>query len=259
MLKFDAEITQILNDAYQGADMTRRRQASFDALKPSPGDTILDIGCGNGLLTAELARAVGPNGRIVGVDPSQDMLSAGKERCQKYDCVEFVEGFANDLPVKDGSADKAVSVQVFEYIEDVDGALSDAMRCLKPGGRLVISDLHFGSFIWFSDDPDRMGRMRSSWDEHFVSGSLPASLPGMLKSMGHRVESVVPVTLTDHELKPDGIAITMLHLMKQYAIDNAHVDEAVAQAWFEEQEKLAREGRFFFSITQFVVVAQKSS
>lgn len=78
MLKFDAEITRILNNAYEGADLTRRRQASFDALKPSPGDTIIDIGCGNGLLTAELARAVGPTGKIIGVDPSEDMLKAGK-------------------------------------------------------------------------------------------------------------------------------------------------------------------------------------
>ena len=259
MLKFDAEITKILENAYQGAELTRRRQASFDALKPSPGDTILDIGCGNGLLTAELARAVGPSGRIVGIGPSQDMLTAAKERCREYDRVEFVEGFANNLPLGDGRADKAVSVQVFEYIEDVQNALDDALRCLKPGGRLVISDLHFGSLIWFSDDPDRMDRMISSWDQHFVSGILPARLPVFLKAKGHQVESVVPVTLTDHELKPDGIAIMMMHLMKQYAIANTHVEKEVAQAWFDEQEKLAREGRFFFSITQFIVVGRKSS
>ena len=59
MLKFDGEVTRILDNAYQGADLTRRRQASFDALQPSPGETILDIGCGNGMLTVELARAVG--------------------------------------------------------------------------------------------------------------------------------------------------------------------------------------------------------
>ena len=71
MLKFDAETTKILDDAYQGADITRRRQASFDALTPIPGETIIDIGCGNGLLTGELARAVGPKGRVIGIDPSE--------------------------------------------------------------------------------------------------------------------------------------------------------------------------------------------
>jgi len=258
MLEFDAETTRLLDIAYQGGDLTRRRQASFDALKPSPGDTILDIGCGNGLLTAELARTVGPTGRIIGIDPSQDMLTAAKERCCDYDCVAFVDGVANQLPIEDGIADKAVSMQVFEYIEDVEGALADALRCLKTGGRLVVSDLHFGSLIWFSDDPDRMSKMLSSWDKHFVSGVLPAQLPGLLKAKGHLVETVVPVTLNDHELKPDGLAIMMMHLMKRYAVANQHLSEEVALDWFEEQEKLAREGRFFFSVTQFVVVARKS-
>nr|WP_321251598.1 methyltransferase domain-containing protein [uncultured Ruegeria sp.] len=259
MLKFDAEITRILNNAYEGADLTRRRQASFDALKPSPGDTIIDIGCGNGLLTAELARAVGPTGKIIGVDPSEDMLKAGQVRCQDHENVEFAEGLANNLPVSGGAADKAVSVQVFEYIEDVDSALDEAMRCLKPGGRLVISDLHFGSLIWRSDDPERMSKLVSSWDKHFVSGTLPERIPGILKTKGHEVDAVIPVTLTDHELKPDGIAVMMMHLMKQYAVANAHVEETEAQAWFDEQQALSDEGRFFFSLTQFVVVARKSA
>lgn len=248
-----------MNDAYQGGDLTRRRQASFNSLKPSPGDTIIDIGCGNGLLTAELARAVGPTGKIIGVDPSKDMLEAAKDRCQGYENVEFAEGAADNLPISDGIADKAVSVQVFEYIEDIGSALDDAMRCLKPGGRLVISDLHFGSFIWHTDDLDRMSKMLSSWGQHFVSGTLPERLPGILKAKGHQVELVSHITLTDHELKPDGIAIMMMHLMKQYAIANGHVDEVEAQAWFDEQRTLANAGKFFFSITQFIVSSRKAA
>lgn len=259
MLKFDAEVTRMLDNAYQGADLTRRRQASFDALQPNPGETILDIGCGNGLLTAELARAVGENGRVIGIDPSDDMRSAGEKRCQDYNCVEFIDGLATDLPIEDARADKAVSVQVFEYIEDIAGAVSDAMRCLMPGGRLVISDLHFGSFIWFSDNPQRMEQIRASWDQHFAAGDVPARLPGIMRRLGHQVDSVVPVTLTDHVLKPDGIAIMMMHLMRQFAITSKHVEAEMANEWFDEQISLARDGRFFFSITQFVVSARKSA
>ncbi|MEM6891736.1 MAG: methyltransferase domain-containing protein [Pseudomonadota bacterium] len=259
MLKFDAEVTKMLDNAYQGAELTRRRQASFDALQPNPGDTIIDIGCGNGLLTAELARAVGQNGRVIGVDPSEDMRSAGVKRCQDYPVAEFVDGLATALPIDDAVADKAVSVQVFEYVEDVAGAVSDAMRCLKPGGRLVVSDLHFGSLIWHSEHPDRMAELLASWDQHFFAGDVPARLPGTIKGLGHVVEAVVPITLTDHVLKPDGMAIMMMHLMRQYATANQHVKTEVADAWFNEQISLAHEGRFFFSITQFVVSARKST
>lgn len=259
MLKFDAEVTRILDNAYQGADLTRRRQASFDALHPNPGETILDIGCGSGMLTVELARAVGPDGRIIGIDPNEEMRSVAVGRCQGYSCVEFIDGLATALPLDDAVADKAVAVQVFEYIEDIDGAVAEAMRCLKPGGRLVVSDLHAGSFIWYSDDPERMAKLKSSWDQHFAAGDVPERLPGILKDQGHHVEKVVPVTITDHVLKPDGYAITMMHLMTQYAIDKKHVEEDIAHAWFNEQISLANEGRFFFSITQFVVSAQKTA
>lgn len=259
MLKFDADVTRLLDHAYQGADLTRRRQASFDALQPNRGETVLDIGCGNGLLTAELARAVGQEGRVLGIDPSEDMRAAGVNRCKDYRFVEFMDGVATALPLEDAVADKAISVQVFEYIEDIEGAISEAMRCLKAGGRLVVSDLHFGSFIWFSDDPKRMARLKASWDQHFVAGDVPARLPGILRRQGHHVENVVPVTLTDHMLKPDGIAIMMMHLMRRYAVGSGHVEAGVADDWFDEQVSLASEGRFFFSITQFVVSARKSA
>ena len=62
MLDFDAEVTRILGDAYLGADLASRRKASFNALQSDPGHTIIDIGCGNGLWTADLARAC-PNDR----------------------------------------------------------------------------------------------------------------------------------------------------------------------------------------------------
>ena len=258
MLTFDAEVTRILDNGYQGADITRRRRASFDALKPGPGEAILDVGCGNGLLTGELARAVGPKGQIIGIDPSDDMLSVARERCGAFDNVSFLRGVATDLPLDDAVANKAVSVQVFEYIDDIRAAIVEVLRCIKPGGVLVISDLHLGSFIWFSDVPDRMERMKSSWDQHFASGRIPERLPALVRSEGHFVEDVVPVTLVDHRLNPDGVAMMMMHLMRGYAVDQGHLDAADAQAWFDEQVALARDGRFFFSITQFVCVARKS-
>ena len=258
MLKFDTETTELLERAYQGAEITRRRQASFDALTPAPGETILDIGCGNGLLTAELARAVGTTGKIIGVDPSADMLAAAKDRCKSQDNIEFRDGLAHKLPVEDASVDKAVSVQVFEYIPDIEPALDDALRCLKPNGRLVISDLHFDSLIWFTDDPERMQTMKSAWDAHFASGSVPEQLPALLKARGHVVEDVRSMTMTDHQLKPDGMAIMMMHLMKQFTASNGYVTPEVAQAWFDEQVSLARNGRFFFSLSQFVVIGRKA-
>ena len=257
MLRFDEETTRLLDIVYQGADITRRRQASFDALRPAAGETIVDIGCGNGLLTLELARAVGSGGKVIGVDPSRDMLGPAKERCRTFDCVEILTGTANSLPIETGTMDKAVSVQVFEYLDDIPGAIAEASRVLKPGGRLVIGDIHLDSLVWFSDEKDRMDRMIASWDQHFTQRDVPAILPSIARDAGFIVEGVAPLTTCDHELKPDGLATMMMQLMARYAVDNSYVPAEEAAAWLAEQKTLAAQGRFFYALTHFVVSARK--
>lgn len=258
MLSFDKETTRQLEIAYQGADVIRRRRASFDAVDPRPGETILDIGCGNGLLTAELARAVGPGGRVIGVDPSEDMRSAAVERCRDLEWVDLLDGLCDSLPLPDETADKAAAVQVFEYLPDLAGALKEAFRVLRPGGRLTVADIHFDSWIWFSDHPDRMARMMNAWDSHLSLRDAPALLPPALTDAGFTVDRIVPVTICDHVMKPDGLAKMMIRLMKAFAVAQQAVPEDEVEAWAEEQEALARSGRFFFSITQFVVSASKT-
>ncbi|MGR3723066.1 methyltransferase domain-containing protein [Abyssibius alkaniclasticus] len=98
MLEFDEATARQLEIAYQGADIVQRRRASFDAIDAQPDETIVDIGCGNGLLTAELARAVGPAGKIIGVDPSHAMRSAATLRCQNMPWVALHDGLASALP-----------------------------------------------------------------------------------------------------------------------------------------------------------------
>ncbi len=257
MLKFDARTARLLDIAYQGADVTRRRQASFDALKPGPGETVLDLGCGNGLLTAELARAVGPTGRVIGVDPSADMRRSASERCKEFDWVEIVEGADSHLPVEDGSIDKVVSVQVFEYLDDIPGAVAQVHKALGPRGRLVIGDIHFDSLIWYSEDPDRMAGMVAAWDHHLVERTVPALLPPILRDAGFDLDAIDPLVICDHQLKPDGLASMMMVLMESYAVSNGHLSQTEARDWADEQRALAAAGRFFFAITHFVVSATK--
>lgn len=257
MLEFDEKTTRLLEIVYQGADITRRRQASFDALRPAAGDRIADIGCGNGLLTLELARAVGPSGKIFGIDPSDDMRKPAIERCSDYEWVEIVTGTANELPLETATADKAVSVQVFEYLDNVPGAIAEANRILKSGGRLVIGDIHLDSLIWFSENAGRMNRMIASWDHHFTDRGVSVALPPLMRDAGFVIEQIQPFTICDYTLKPDGLATMMMQLMARYATQNNHVDADEAQAWLDEQKSLAEQGRFFYSVTHFVVSARK--
>lgn len=257
MLTFDAATSALLEDAYAGAYFTARRRANFDALTPRPGQSLLDLGCGNGMLTIELSRAVGPEGRVHGLDQSQAMLDAGAGRLGERKNVTLKLGSANSLPYEDGSLDGIVSIQVFEYIDDVPAALAEAARVLRPGGRLVIGDMHFGTLVWASDDPDRMTRMCASWDRHVVHTDLPGKLPFWMEQAGLRHEGTEVLTEVDTDLRPDGLARMMLILMSGYARQNGHLAEAEIDAWEAEQQQRARDGGFFMSLSHYVTVARK--
>lgn len=257
MLKFDAETSALLNEAYQGTDFAERRHANFKALDPRPGQHLTDLGCGNGMLAADLAEAVGADGITSAVDPSPEMRAMATERLSAFAGARVLEGGADDLPLDDESQDGVVSVQVFEYIADLAAALSEVHRVLKPGGRLVIGDQHFDSFAWFSDDPDRMATMKAAWDHHFVHRDLPAILPAHLRAAGFTVDDVTPVPCTDAELRPDGLAQVLIRLSHAFATQNGHVDRDIADAWRDEQYQLARDGRFFFCLTHYVTTATR--
>jgi len=104
------------------------------------GSTVADVGCGTGTFAIALGQAR-PDLRIVGVDGDQDVLATamGKPRAA---AVEWLEGLAGELPLADGSADAVVMSLLLHHLEPAAkrAALTDALRALRPGGRLHVAD-----------------------------------------------------------------------------------------------------------------------
>lgn len=257
MLNFDEETTRLLEDAYQGADVSRRRRATFDALAPEPGEHILDVGCGNGLLTLELSRAVGRSGHVTGLDASPQMLAAARQRLDGRGNTTLTEGDAARLPFDEASFDKAAALQVFEYLTDRRPALRALHKVLKPGGLLAVGDMHWDTLAWHSDNTRRMERMLEAWGRHMAVRDLPAKLPAELRSCGFEVRHTRPLTVCDTTLRPDGLAAMMIQLIRAFAVDIGATDPDDAAAWAQEQQELASEGRFFLSLTHFVCTARR--
>ena len=111
----------------------RRRAARETALQA--GGSALDVACGSGKLTAELARIVGPRGRVLGLDFSPEMLAIARHH---HPGIEFMEGDALNLPFEEASFDAATIAFGLRNLADPVRGMREMARVLKPGGRAVV-------------------------------------------------------------------------------------------------------------------------
>ena len=254
-LEFNEEMAATLEVVYRTRDVLRRRELVRNALAAAPGERILDVGCGPGFYVAELVERVGAEGSIVAVDSSPQMLAMAARRIEGHTGVSFHRAEATRLPVEDATFDAALSVQVLEYVADVDAALAEIHRSLKPGGRVVIWDVDWSTLSVHSSDPARNERVLAAWDAHLAHPSLPRTLTARMRSAGFENVRMEGHVFASAELTADVFFFSLLSLIGQYVPGRDGVTEEEARAWVADIEELGDRGEFFYACIQFCFTA----
>ena len=160
--------------------------------KIQQGETVVDLGCGGGVECFVASRLAGSKGRAVGIDMLDPMLNLASEakplvaQNLGYDNIEFKKGYLEDLPLEDDCADVAVSNCVMNLSVDKRKAYAEIFRILRPGGRLVISD------VVCDTEPDPAIRNDEVLKGECIAGALTAShLVALLEETGFEATALI--------------------------------------------------------------------
>lgn len=124
-----------------------------------PGMRVLDVGCGPGSITADLATAAGPDGEVLGVDLSADVVAAAAAGTPS---ARFAVGDVMHLDLPDASFDVVHAHQVLQHLRDPVAALREMARVARPGGLLAVRDADYAAMSWFPD-VDGLERWRATY------------------------------------------------------------------------------------------------
>lgn len=131
---------------------TAENSAAYLLPHLAEGLAVLDVGCGPGTITVDLAQTVGP-GVVTGVDTSAAVLEEARALAERsgVDNVEFVQGDVYALPFDDDSFDIAHAHQVLQHVSDPVAALREMRRVTRPGGLVAVRDADYAAMTWYPE------------------------------------------------------------------------------------------------------------
>jgi ubiquinone/menaquinone biosynthesis C-methylase UbiE len=256
-IEYDEAWSRRVETIYLTPDVVAQRAAALRALEPRAGERVFDVGSGPGLLAREIALAVGATGAVRGVDVSGSMVAMSQRRCADLPWVDLRVGDATALPCGDGEFDAAVSTQVYEYVQDLDAALGELARALRPGGRAVIIDTDWDSLVWSTDDLPRMRRVLAAFEAHCAHPHLASALAPRLRAAGFAVEHQSVFPLFNPRLHAGTYSHGLIDFVASFVSGKSDADGEETKVWAAELRRLGAEDRYFFSLNRYLFRVRK--
>ncbi|MEO1956735.1 MAG: methyltransferase domain-containing protein [Methylophilaceae bacterium] len=254
---FSDEVNHALKMAYQTPDIIAARAEVISGLVLQQGQKVLDIGSGPGLLVRDIVRSIGPSGSVLGIDLADNMLESASILCSDLSNASFEKGDAMSLPCSDNSFDAVVSTQVYEYVPDLNAALVEFARVLKPGGRGVIVDTDWAFPYWSAVDFDVRDLIIDAWKVHCPQESVPLRLAGAIQASGLTLNQtkVVPITNTSYD--ETNFSYWLSKIIGAFIKGQPNISEKNIKGWLEGLETLHDKGEYLFCINRYLFEISK--
>ena len=238
----------------QHADEVAARSAYLDLLAIRPGERVLEVGCGSGVVLRDLARRIGPHGRAVGLEYGAAFLPIVRELAERdglADRIELRQGDARALPFADGEFDLALAATVLRHIPGGDRGVTEMARVVRPGGRVAVFEGDTDSCL--INHPDRELTRRivaSGTDDTTVDGQLARRLPGLLRGAG--LEDVQAQAFTTLDLDPNGFYAERCVRWATTAAQAGTISSVERDRWLEAFEQEQAAGRYLVAQVQIL-------
>jgi ubiquinone/menaquinone biosynthesis C-methylase UbiE len=234
-------------------DVQEIRKGLLNRLELKPGQAVIDLGCGTGDHTRDVAALVTPGGRAVGVDFSSTMIGEALTRQASSRLpAAFEQGDAQQLRFESGTFDACRTERMLCHVPDDQAALREMVRVVRAGGRVGVIDVDLAGVMIDNPDPE-------------ITGAFVASLAGSIQHpyVGRALRRIMAEAgLVDVDVRAQVIDCPFAvveHLIEGHAtlMLEAGVAREAAERWKQELEYANLAGTFFMGMTLFAAVGRK--
>jgi ubiquinone/menaquinone biosynthesis C-methylase UbiE len=254
---YDKKAAESIELSYQTPEIINQRIRTLAALALNAGESVLDAGCGTGLLLEMQAKAVDHEGRAEGVDFSEDMLDVARARCAGFEQVSLQQGSVELLDFASETFDALSCTQTLLYVKEMDRALQEMYRVLKNRGRIAIVETDWDGAILNSGYPALTRKIFDAWDAAVVNPNLPRRLKPLLAGIGFSAIQVEAIPVLNASYSKFSFSHGMLGNFAKAAIKQKVITVEESETWLQDIEKLARNEAYFFCVNRYLFSAVK--